>query len=146
MTITVEQYFGGKPHLMAHTEEAVRLLFTVNNLLAQYEQETGARVMSCPNTGSQISGSKGGQGDGGFRLTSATTGAPGSSHKEAKAVDVYDPDGAIDDWLSTFDRDDGRHNDVLAAADLYREHPTKTEGWCHLTTRAPGSGRRTFYP
>ena len=29
---------------------------------------------------------------------------------------------------------------------LYREHPDDTVNWCHLTDRAPKSGRRTFKP
>lgn len=144
--ITIEQYFAGKPHLTSHTEAAVTLLFNVGNLLAEYEQETGRKLSTCPNTGSQISGSKGGAGDGGFRLQTATTGSDHSSHKEAKGVDGFDPRDELDDWLTTFDTDDGRHNEVLARHDLYREHPSKTPGWCHLTTRPPGSGRRTFYP
>jgi hypothetical protein len=144
--ITVEQYFGGKPHLMAHTESCVTLLFSVNNLLDEYEHATGYKVPVDPDTGSQISGSKGGAGDGGFRLSTATTGRTGSSHKDAQGVDVFDAENWLDDWLSKYDYDDGKGNTKLEEYGLYREHPNATKGWCHLTTRAPGSGRRTFYP
>jgi len=36
--------------------------------------------------------------------------------------------------------------DVLEALGLYMEHPDATATWTHLTTRAPHSGRRAFYP
>jgi hypothetical protein len=86
-----------------------------------------------PKTESLVSGDT----LGGFRPQNATQGAPHSSHKEARAVDVYDPGGKLDAWL----------NDAkLEHYGLYREHPDATQGWCHLTDRAPGSGRRTFMP
>lgn len=99
--------------------------------------ELGYEPPVSPNTGTQISGSKNGHGDGGFRLQSSTTGAPGSSHKEGQAVDIYDPQGDLDRMLT---------NSLLESFDLYREAPMSTPGWCHLTTRAPRSGRRTFVP
>jgi hypothetical protein len=35
---------------------------------------------------------------------------------------------------------------TLEEAGLYMEHPAKTPGWVHLTTRAPASGNRVFLP
>ena len=92
-----------------------------------------------PDTGSQISGSKGGAGDGGFRLPDSTTGVQSSAHKEAKAVDVYDPDNLLDKAID-------KNDQGLVIYDLYREHPDATPGWCHLSTRPPGSKRRTYRP
>ena len=129
--ITPIQYFAGKPHTPAYLSAATDMLGRVNALLAYL----GCAYVLCPNTGTQISGSKGGSGDGGFRLTTATTGAAKSSHKEARAVDVYDPTNAIDAAVT---------DDVLIKFGLYRETPTATPNWCHLTTRAPASGHRTF--
>jgi hypothetical protein len=60
-------------------------------------------------------------------------------------VDVYDPKDRIDGWLDTFEAPDGM-NTKLEERALYREHPSATPGWCHLTTRPPGSRKRTFYP
>lgn len=131
--ITLEQYFGAKPHTAAEALLAQDLLERVNSLLVSiawvFPQD--------PDTGTAISGARGGSGDGGFRLPTATTGRPRSSHKEATGVDVYDPRGELAGRIS---------DTLLAIAGLYREHPDATPGWCHLTTRAPGSGKRTFYP
>lgn len=88
-----------------------------------------------PKTGSQISGET----LGGFRPQSCTIGAPKSSHKQGLAVDVYDPDGKIDEWIM-------KNQQALVNYGLYIEHPDATKGWCHLTIKAPGSGRRVFYP
>ena len=131
--ITKEQYFQAKPHTAADEDNFYGLMTRVNDLLTFLDY----KVPTCPNTGSQISGSKGGSGDGGFRLNTATTGAALSSHKQAMAVDLYDPDNALDDMLT---------DALLEQFDLYREHPADTEHWCHLTTRAPHSGHRTFLP
>lgn len=143
--ITLEQYFQAKPHDAEQEILADDLLVRVNELIDRAVRDGGFTRNVCPNTGSEISGSKGGAGDGGFRLSTSTTGSARSSHKEAKAVDVYDSSGRLDDWLDQYEVGDG-DNTVLAEHGLYREHPDSTAGWCHLTTRAPGSGRRTFHP
>lgn len=134
--ITLEQYFQAKPHAPEHDAAAFELLEKVNALI-DWARLGGFKNPVCPNTGTQISGSKDGQGDGGFRLPDATAGAHGSSHKEGKGVDVYDPGNVLDHMITDED---------LIHFELYREHPDDTLGWCHLTTRAPGSGKRTFYP
>ena len=101
--------------------------------------------------------SRGGAGDGGFRLTTATTGKVGSSHKclpadkpNGAGVDDFDgPDDALDKWLDRFEGPDGS-NSKLEEYGLYREHPDDTmagpNGWTHLQTRAPASNKRTFKP
>lgn len=143
--ITLEQYFGGKPHTQEEEDFATVLLQRVNELCDEAQQNGNYDAPTCPNTGTQISGSYHGQGDGGFRLPTATTGRQNSSHKEAKAVDVFDPKGDLDKWLDGFE--DGHNGNIkLEQYGLYREHPDSTPGWCHLTTRAPGSGHRTFIP
>ena len=134
--ITLEQYFQGKPHTPEHEANAEVLLAHVNALCAAAAAD-GILMLECPNTGTQISGSKGGSGDGGFRLQTSTTGSSRSSHKEGRGVDVYDPGEALESWLT---------DQKLERFGLHREHPSATPGWVHLTTRAPGSGRRTFYP
>ena len=142
--ITLEAYFQAKPHTPEDDIAASDLLARVNELRDEAER-AGVHRQICPNTGTEISGSKGGAGDGGFRLPGATTGSPGSSHKEAKAVDAYDPGAYLDEWLDTFEHGNG-DNTMLEKHGLYREHPGSTPGWCHLSTRAPRSGRRTFHP
>lgn len=143
--ITVAEYFGGKGHSDEHQENAENLLASVNGLLVEAEAAGAFTPTIDIDTGTEISGSHGGSGDGGFRLPNAKTGAPNSSHKTAQAVDVYDKDNRLDLWLDTFEDGQGG-NTMLASHGLYREAGAATRGWTHLTTRAPKSGRRTFTP
>ena len=46
-------------------------------------------------------------------------------------------DAALDNWIT---------DAILERHGLYREAPLATQRWCHLTDRAPGSGRRSFSP
>lgn len=62
-----------------------------------------------------------------------------SNHILGKAIDLVDTDGAIDAYCDA-------HPEVLEQCGLWREHPSKTAGWCHFQTVAPASGNRTFYP
>lgn len=135
--ITKHQYFGDKEHSIGQDVEADLLLRQVNLLLAEAVAKKVYKMDNCPFTGTQISGAKGGHGDGGFRLPGSTTGAAKSSHKEAKAVDVFDPLDRLDNWLT---------DELLSHYGLYRESKGKTPGWCHLTTRPPKSGKRSFEP
>jgi hypothetical protein len=131
--ITLDQYFSGRPHTNQQSANAVDLLYRVNELLNMYMKETGEEVEVNMRTGSYISGVT----EGGFRLQDCQQGAPLSSHKQGQGVDITDPYNHIDDWLTDF---------KLELCGLYREHPESTEKWCHLTTRAPASGHRTFRP
>lgn len=142
--ITLEHYFR-KPHSQDQTLAASELLTKVNSLVNEAVSLDAYTWRDDQDTSCPISGSQGGDGDGGFRTPGSGTGAPASSHRQAKAVDVYDPSDLLDKWLDQFEGENG-DNAKLAKHGLYREHGSKTPGWCHLTTRAPGSGRRTFYP
>lgn len=141
--ITVYHYFGRKEHTQEHMDSATLLLDRVEALIADAVDDGAFTRLIDPDTGTEISGSKGGAGDGGFRLPNSTTGAPSSSHKEARGVDVYDPKNQLDMWLDSFEDGSGG-NLMLEQHKLYREAAKHTPGWCHLTTRAPGSGRRSF--
>ena len=73
-------------------------------------------------------------------MNAATKGAAlTSKHMTGAALDLYDPDGKIDEWCV------GRL-DVLAATGLWMESPKHTVGWCHLQCLAPRSGNRVFVP
>ena len=133
--ITLKQYFGDKPHTPEQEENAIDLLWRVNGLLKEAADNGAYNYPIDVDTGTQISGSRNGTGDGGFRLPNAATGAALSSHKEAKGLDVFDPVGLLDSWIT---------DEVLAKYGLYREHPHHTVGWSHLTTRKPASGARSF--
>lgn len=136
MSITLDQYFGkyathpdAGPGMYAAAES---MLEKVNRLLGEAEITLGEIPVN-PATNSQVSGSE----NGGFRPQDCPIGAPKSSHKQARAVDIYDPHNKLDDWID---------DEILTGYGLYREHPDDTQHWCHLTDKAPGSGKRTFHP
>lgn len=135
--ITLDQYFAKKidhPEVnLAKRTQARDLLRKVNSLLVWLDLPEEID----PDTGSQISGSAGGAGDGGFRLSASSTGASKSAHKQARAVDVYDPGERLDTAIN---------DDLLRRFELYRESPKHTVGWLHVQTTAPRSKRRTFIP
>ena len=136
MNISFTDYFGpwlGCSEMTDDAEDnANELLATVNDIL-EIAESCGVDLPTNHKTGTLVSGEK----FGGFRPQSCKEGAPKSAHKIGAAVDVFDPDNKLDEWLN---------DDILTTFDLYREHPDSTPGWCHLTTRAPKSKRRTFYP
>ena len=134
--ITKTQYFRNKPHTIKQDADADMMLARVNLFLYHKAQKGQYSYPIDPDTDTTISGKKNGTGGGGFRLQDEE-GAKHSSHKEAKAVDVFDPDDELDN--NTTDEE-------LEAHGLYREHPSATPGWMHLTTRPPSSRHRTFYP
>ena len=135
--ITLQEYFSDKPHPTEYNLNALTLLYRVNNLIAAYTTDTGKLPQINPITGSQVSGSKGG--DGGFRLPTSTTGSSKSAHKQGMAIDLVDHDQHLDKWLDA-------KPDALIKYDLYREASASTPNWCHLSTRKPLSGKRTFSP
>lgn len=134
--ISIADYFGPHAESPDATDErednAQALLDKVNALLMEAEAH-GVELEPNPQTETLVSGVS----YGGFRPQVCPQGAPASSHKEGMAVDIYDPDGALDRWITDL---------LLERHGLYREHPADTPGWCHLTTRAPKSGRRSFHP
>lgn len=134
--ITLEQYAGkwitDKDFTTERQNNASTLLRQVNLLLSAAER-ADIELKINPVTGSLVSG----QEYGGFRPQYCTIGAPLSSHKAGMAVDIYDPDNKLDAWIN---------DAILTQYLLYREHPDYTKNWCHLSTRAPKSGRRTFIP
>jgi hypothetical protein len=151
--ITKDQYFSNPNtgEVKAHTEEdearAEDLLARRQALRDEFYAATGRTPDIDPDTGTEISGKKNGTGSGGFRAKGDPTSAGRkSSHEKALGIDDSDQDNAFDDWLTTFDRNDGFENAMLEKHGLYREHPDTTPTWCHLTPRRPGSGRRTFMP
>ncbi len=136
MRVTVKDYFGKwfdhKDVTMQIEVNATDLLGKVNDLLHDGEA-AGVVPKINPKTGTMVAGET----LGGFRPQDAPIGAPQSAHKQGMAVDLYDPDGKFDAWVT---------DALLTKHGLYREAPSATPTWCHLTTRAPKSGRRTFIP
>jgi len=134
--LTLADYFkahGGPARFSREiVENAVDLIARTNALLTDAVKSGQVDLDVNPVTGTLISGRI----DGGIRLPNSATGVGTSSHKEGRGVDIYDADGDIDGWIT---------DEVLTRHGLYREHPSQTKSWCHLTTRAPRSGKRTFY-
>lgn len=134
--ISIADYVGPHADSPDWTQErqdnAAKLLAAINPLLEDAEAH-GVVLDMNPKTQTLVSGEK----YGGFRPQDCPQGAPHSAHKEARACDIYDHDGVLDRWVSDL---------ILEKYDLYREHPADTPGWCHLSDRAPPSGKRTFHP
>ena len=110
------------------------------NVLLQIALEDGVPLHTNPKTGTYISGTT----QGGLRPSHTMVGAGRSSHKEGRGVDVFDYGRHLAKWCL-------KRLDVLEQCGLYMEHPSTTitpdgSGWCHLSTRPPGSGVRVFYP
>lgn len=136
--LTIEDYFGQWADHPDVTDEiranAETLIYAVNALIAAVEAG-GAAFNINPNTRTIVSGSQ----FGGFRPQDCPIGAPQSAHKQGMAVDIYDPDNDIDEWL-------WQHRVWLDRYGLYFEATQSTPGWSHWSTRAPGSGKRFFLP
>ena len=134
--LNLADYFAGyKDHKGITGEHRARagiLIERVNSFLIELCAEEGCDLDINPITGSLVSGIR----NGGWRPIECTEGAANSSHKEGMGIDIYDLDGDLDNACT---------DDLLAKHGLYREHPGQTRTWMHLTTRAPRSGRRTFY-
>lgn len=138
--ITIEEYFGGKvshPDATPERKSNAEALLKQVGALFDEARTFGIIIQKDPDTGTQISGSRGGAGDGGFRLSTTATGRPGSAHKEGMAVDVFDAGNRLDEWIT---------RDLLVKYGLYREAKMWTGGWCHLTTRPPKSLARSYNP
>ena len=134
--IALVDYFGNwfdDPDATDEVKAAAReLLDRVNPLLEEAEAH-GVEIQTNPRTKTCIAGET----YGGFRPQSCTQGAPHSSHKLGRAVDIYDPDNALDRYVT---------DAILESHGLYREAPSATKSWCHLSDKMPPSQHRTFFP
>lgn len=133
--ITLADYWMGrdKQYANALTADIVRnaedLLKRVNVLLADYRFDTNDTDHLHVNSGWRPP-----------QVNAATpNAAPRSHHMTGRAIDIADPEGALDEWCLT-------HPDTLRRLGLYQEHPSATKSWCHLQSVAPRSGRLVFYP
>jgi hypothetical protein len=142
MRITLADYLMGRDALYpedftlevkANAEKTVKL---VNSLLAVMEAE-GMTFEAHPVSQSLITS--------GWRppqINRQVKGAaPKSKHMTGEAVDLYDPEGDIDNFLMS-----GQGQRVLASLGLYIEHPSATKSWSHIQIVPPKSGARVFYP
>ena len=140
MMITLTQYFMGRdkkyPQDLSNEirENAAKTVSQVNLLLGLAVAQ-GVTLELHPSTGTLVSS--------GWRPPSVNKATPGaalrSKHMTGHAIDVYDPDGDLDEWCLY-------HLSALESVGLYLEHPSATKGWCHLQTLPPRSGKRVFFP
>lgn len=140
--ITLTDYLMGRreQYPLAYSpdieREALRTIELVKPLLVA-AQEAGVSLERSPRTGSLVSS--------GWRPPAVNASTPNAAvrslHMTGRAVDIYDPDGDLDEWLLT---DEGQA--MLQRLGLWLEHPAATKGWSHLQTVPPRSGKRVFYP
>lgn len=138
--ITLADYWMGRDADYEHAlTEAIRMnaretVGRANALLAMVEDDALAIEIN-PRTESPVNS--------GWRPPEINAGTPGaaprSKHMSGQAVDLYDPDGLLDDWCMD-------HQEQLGEVGLWLEHPGSTKGWCHVQTVPPRSGHRVFYP
>lgn len=146
--ITVEDYFGrmslssGEEPSAVLRANAAELLGRVNALLAY--NAVASRLGLDPEAPTPITS--------GWRTPSYNALVRGASatskHMTAQAVDIADPEGALDhllfdDWEQ---QKTAPRTSLLETFDLYMEHPAATKGWCHLQSVPPRSGNRVFFP
>lgn len=138
--ITLSQYYMGRDlkfpgQLSKELRNNAGITVTRANTLLGLAESQGVTLELHPVNGSLVSS--------GWRPPAINTATPGaalrSKHMTCQAIDIYDPDGDLDDWCLA-------HLSALETAQLWLEHPSATKGWCHLQIIPPRSGRRVFYP
>ncbi len=139
--IELHHYLMGRDQQFGHlfgSDLRKNALVTIEaaNALLVLAKAAGVSLESSPRTGNIVSS--------GWRPAAVNEATPGaavrSKHITCQAVDLYDPDGDLDDWaLSVAET-------VLKDLGLWLEHPAATKGWMHVQTVPPRSGRRVFYP
>jgi len=72
-------------------------------------------------------------------IKAGKTNATKSKHLVGAAADIYDPEGALKEWLL-------ENPDVLEEANLWCEHWSATPTWVHFQIFPPLSGNRWFIP
>lgn len=121
------------PELQANAAETVKRAAE----WLQAAKAAGVTLEENPRTGTVVSS--------GWRppaINASTKGAAiRSKHMTCQALDVFDPDGDLDEWCMS-----PQGQRCMADLGLWHEHPSATKGWCHVQTVPPRSGRRTFYP
>jgi len=140
--ISIQDYWMGRdrefPMAMGpDLEKNAALMVELANKLLVIAHSAGINIPTNPRTGSVVSS--------GWRPASVNAAtpnaAPNSKHMTGQAIDLYDPDGDLDEWLLTADG-----QKVMADLGLWQEHPSATKSWAHVQSVPPRSGRRTFYP
>ncbi|MDA8108080.1 MAG: hypothetical protein M0015_05555 [Betaproteobacteria bacterium] len=137
--IALEDYFGPFWNHGEDTPEtraaATQLLVAVNRALEAAIAD-GVVLILNPKTGSYVSG----EGNGGFRGRASPVGPPGSKHRSAHAIDIYDPLRLFACWCL---RNEARLRELGIAG---MERPEWTPTWTHLQDLPVRSGTWCFVP
>jgi hypothetical protein len=138
--LTLRQYYMGRDRIwpIELTPEkqvnAATCVERTNALIAELEAD-GIKVEASPISKTPVSS--------GWRPAAVNGTTPGaavrSKHMSCEAIDLYDPEGDIDEWALA-------HPGVLEKIGLWQEHPSSTKGWAHFQIVPPRSGNRVFYP
>lgn len=140
--VNLENYFMGRDRTysldltMDVRRESARTVDLTNKLL-NVAQAAGVELIRRADSNTLVNS--------GWRpaaLNAQTQGAaPHSKHITGQAIDLFDPEGEIDEWLLT-----KLGQEALVSIGLWMEHPGSTKGWSHLQTIPPRSLNRVFYP
>lgn len=136
--ISVEDYFkayAGHPEITPEKIDRAWILLQRVNVALTEALVAGVPLQHNPTTGTYVSGQK----NGGFRISTTSVGAAKSQHREARAVDVYDPNRALATWVIA-------NQARMRELGLWIEDPRWTPTWVHLQSLAPGSGNLVFVP
>ena len=136
--ISIPDYFGihaDSPDVTAEVIAAAMDFLPLVNGLLQVCIDGGVVLEVNPRTKTYIAGET----YGGFRPQSCPQGAPASSHKVGRGVDIYDPENELDGFLML-------HQKLLKDRELFIEAPESTPRWTHITNRPPNSGKTVFNP
>ena len=127
--ITLADYFMGRDR--SHAQELTDALRT-NAAVVVERVNQFLRQAACPGVVNS-----------GWRPhtinASVPNASPRSKHLSCEAIDLDDPNDALDAWCL-------ENLPVLERIGLWLEHPDATPGWCHLQIVPPRSGRRVFMP
>lgn len=140
--ITREQMIGphkGDPYITPEIVRNIDALLVPVNEICQLAELDGVLLEDDPDTGTAISGSRGGSGAGGLRTPAIVSVAVASEHYRGNAVDRVDAHRSLMRWCLT-------HSQELVKRQLYMEHPQWTSVWCHFQRVPPGSHNRWFIP
>ena len=136
--VSIPDYFGPwslhADVTMQVMSDAMDFLPKVNALL-QEAIDGGVVLEINPRTKTYVAGET----YGGFRPQSCPQGAPASSHKVGRGIDIYDPENELDGFLML-------HQKLLKDRELFIEAPESTPRWTHITNRPPNSGKTVFNP
>jgi hypothetical protein len=136
MKIDEKMYFRGRDSDYANEctevirDNAKATIAAANYFLRRYEESTGDVRPRMVTSGWRPKS-----------VNAKVSPAFNSKHITAQAIDIADGSEALDTWAMTKEG-----LETLEEAGLYLEHPSKTEGWCHVQIVPPGSRKRVFYP